>query len=100
MYDKPLLPHMEPENAAQILSQLPSSTPINQPHLVTNIPMSSGLGRKSLRRKVPNTNLLLKPKVFSQSAQIEGLTVPSQKPQIPTSQRIIHPTFVERKQII
>ena len=53
-----------------------------------------------MRRKVPGRNPLLKPKVFSQSAQIQRPTVPSQKLQIKSTQRVNHPTSVERKDIL
>ena len=44
---------MKPEEAAKIISQLPSSTPMNQLQLVTNIPIRRGLGKTGLRRKLP-----------------------------------------------
>ena len=47
---------------------------MNHPQLVTNIPIRRGLGRLGLRRKVPGTNPLLKPKVFSQSHKIQRPT--------------------------
>ena len=59
-----------------------------------------GLGRVGLRRKVPGTNPLLKPKVFPQLPPIQRSMLPSQKPKVPHLQRVIHTTYVERKQII
>ena len=41
-----------------------------------------------------------KPKVFSKSHQIQRTILPSQKSQILSTQRVIHPTNVERKQLI
>ena len=70
---------------------------MKQAQLLTNVLIRRGLGRAGLRRKVPGTNPLLKPKVFSQLPQIQRSTLPSQKPQIPNIQRVIHPTSVERK---
>ena len=64
-HDKSLQPHLKPENAAKILSQLPiSATYINQPQIVSNVPMRREVGRAGLRRKVSGTNLFFKPKVF------------------------------------
>ena len=40
---------------------------MSQPHLVTNPSVGMGLGRTGLRRGVPSTQQLLKPKVFSES---------------------------------
>ena len=73
---------------------------MNQPQLVTDIQIKRGLGRASLRRKAPGTDPLLKPKVFLQSPQIQRPTLPSQKLQITSLQRVIQPTYVERKQIM
>ena len=53
-----------------------------------------------MKRKVSGTNLLPKPKVFLQSPQIHSPTLPSQNLQIPSTQRVIHPTSVEKKQIV
>ena len=75
---KPLLPHMKPEKAAKILSQLCSGTNMNQTKWVTNIHITRQLGRAGLRRKVPGTWPLLKPHIFSQSPQIHRPTLPSQ----------------------
>ena len=100
-HDRFLLPHLQPEKAAKILSQLPSNTASpNQPLISTNAPTGRGVGRASLRRKVPGTNPLLKPNTFSQSPQIQRPTLPSQNLQIPSTQRVIHPTSVEIKQIV
>ena len=73
---------------------------MSQQQLVMHIPIRRGMGRAGLRRKVPGTNPLLKPKLLSQSPQIERPILPSQEPQIPSVQRAIHPTSVGRKQII
>ena len=70
---------------------------MNKPQLAKIIPIRKGVGRTGLKRKVPSRNALLKPKVFSQSHHIQRPKLPSQKPQIPSSQGVIHPTFVERK---
>ena len=51
---------------------------MNQSHLVTNVSIRRGVGKAALRRKVPGTNPLLKPKVFCQSSQIQRATSPSQ----------------------
>ena len=69
-HDKPLLLHAKLKKAAKILPQLPN-TSIHQPQLVTNIPNRRGFGRAGFRRKVPCTNPLLKPKVYSQLSQIQ-----------------------------
>ena len=63
-HDKPLPPHLKPEKAPKILSQLPSGATMNQLQLVTNISIRRGLGRAGLRRKAPGTHPLLKPKIF------------------------------------
>ena len=68
------------------------------PQVVTNI--RRGLARAGLRRKVPDTNPLLKPKLFSQWPQIQRPTLPTQKPLMPRTQILIHPISVGRKQII
>ena len=69
---------------------------MNQPYLVTDIPIRGGLERAVLRRKVPGTQQLLKTEVFSLSPQRP--TLPDYKQKIPSSQRVIQPTSVERKQ--
>ena len=68
-YDKLLIPHVKPEKATEILSQLLSSTsPMSQPQIVT---------------QVPATIPLLKPKVFSQSHPIQRPTFTFSKPTNP-----------------
>ena len=69
---------------------------MNKPKLVTNIPMRRGIGRTGLRRNGPCTNPLLKVYLFSQSSQIQRPTLLSQKPPIPSTQRVIHPTYVQK----
>ena len=81
---------------AKILPQLPCSTPINQIQLVKHIPIWERLQRSGLRRKVTGTHPSLKPKVFSHSPHIQRATWPSQKSQIPSLQRVIQSTSVER----
>ena len=48
---------------------------MNQLQLVTNVPIRRGMGRAVFRRKVPGTNSLLKQQVYSQSLQIQRLTL-------------------------
>ena len=98
---KSLIPHLKLEKADKILSQLPSITASpNQPQMPTNVYIRRGVGRSAFKRKVPGTNPLVKPRVFSQSPQIQSPTLLSQTLQIPNNQRVIHPTYMERKQIV
>ena len=73
---------------------------MNQIHVITNIPIRRGPRKAGLKRNVPGTNPLFKPKVFFQSPLIKRPTLSSQKLQIPSSQRVITPTSVERKLIL
>ena len=73
---------------------------MNQAQFVTNILIRRRFGRVGLRRKVPGTNPLLKPKVFSQSSEIQRPSSPSQEPQISSTHGSIHPISVKRIQII
>ena len=98
VHDKIFLPHMKPEKAVKIISQLPSGTTVNQSQSVINIPIRRGIGNSSFKGKVPGTYPLLKPKIFSQSPQIQRTILPSQKPQITSSQRVIQSIFLERDQ--
>ena len=60
-HGKSSLSCQNPEKAAKILSQLPSSTTsINQPKIPTNVPIRRGVGRAGLRKKVPDSNPLIK----------------------------------------
>ena len=94
-------PHLKPEKAAKIQSQFPSNTASpNHTQIPTNVPIRRGEGRAGLRMKVTGTIQLLEPKVFLQSPQIQRPTLPSQNLHIPSNQRVIHPTSVERKQIV
>ena len=88
------------KTTVKILSQLPSISPMNGPQLVANIHIRRGLVKACLRRKVPGTHPLLKPRVILQSPQIHRPTLPFQMSLIPSSERVIHWTFVEGKQII
>ena len=79
-HDQSILPHHKPEKAANILSQLPSNiSSINQSQIAINVSIKSEVGRTGLKRKVPGAYTFLKPKVFSQSPQIQRPTLPSQK---------------------
>ena len=70
-HDISLLPQLKPQKGVTILPQFPShTTSINQSEIVTNVLIRGEVGRAGLRRKVPDTNLLLKPKVLSQSSQM------------------------------
>ena len=70
---------------------------MNQPQLFTKVSIRGGYVSAGLRRKVPGTNPLLKPKVFSQSPKIQRPTIPSQKPQILSTLRLIHAKSAEKK---
>ena len=74
--DKPLLPHMK-QKRQKIIFQVSNGTPMSQAQVVTDLPIIKGLGRAGLRRKVPDTQQLLKPKLFSQSPQIQRPALPS-----------------------
>ena len=64
--------------------------------MLINASIRREVGIVGLIRKVPCANPLLKPKVFLESPQIQRPTIPSQNLQIPSIQRVIRPTSVER----
>ena len=74
---------------------------MNQPQIVIIFQSEEDLGEQVWEKKVPGTNPLHKPNAFSQSLQIQRPPLPGhQEQQIPSAQRVIHPTSVERKCII
>ena len=66
----------------------------------TNIPLRRGVGRAGLRRKELSANPLLKPKYIHNHLTFKGQHYFSLNLQIAISQKRIHPTFMERKQIV
>ena len=58
------------------------------------------IGESIFEKESNNYSPLPKSKVVSQSSQIQKPTLHSQEPQIPSSQRMIHSTSMEGKQII